>query len=87
LPRRSVRKEPSFKPSYSELSKITTALKKENAKLQKRIVIIEINDISQKNKIAAFMSELENRPSLSELISSSLAKSLLKVKKKSNLST
>jgi hypothetical protein len=58
------------------------ALEQENAKLQKRIVKIEINNLSQKNKIAALEVELGKRPTLTELISISHANSLRKLGKR-----
>ncbi len=69
MPRKTIGVKSVPEPSNSELSETMLALKKENAKLHKRIAKYEAEKLSDKNEIAALKTELAKRPSLSELVS------------------
>ena len=58
---------PPHQDLRSNDQQLIAALKKENAKLQKRIVQVEVTNISLHNKIKALEKELEQRPNRSLL--------------------
>ena len=58
---------PPHQDLRSNDQQLIAELKKENAKLQKRIVQVEVTNISLHNKIKALEKELEQRPNRSLL--------------------
>jgi hypothetical protein len=81
MPRKYMKIKFTRKTTNPELLEMIAALKKENARLQKRIAKIEVNSISNENRVAAFKAELEKRPSLTEIISAAHRRPPLRNKK------
>lgn len=61
MPRKNTGVNSTLKPSYSELLMVNAALKKENAKLHKRIVKYQTQALSAENRIVALEEHFKER--------------------------